>query len=234
LTIKRTDDILPGKFMGSTRNLVLQQLLSQQRCTINDLAEAVKINPISVRHHIGKLEAEGLVESAEERHGVGRPRRRYYLTEAGREHFPSRTIRFTNQLLAELKQQLPAETYNKLFSRMAETLASEYASSTDLEDLDLNARLVLVEKWLTSEGFTVQIERHADQILIKEIGCPYYYLGQAHSEVCGIDKALIAKVLAVDPERTSCLLSGDSHCTYVIPLEAIKESISNTLERNNT
>ncbi|MEX2143165.1 MAG: ArsR family transcriptional regulator [Anaerolineales bacterium] len=213
--------------MGSTRNLVLQQLLSQQRCTINDLAEAVKINPISVRHHIGKLQVEGLVESSEERHGVGRPRRLYSLTEAGREHFPARTIRFTNQLLSELKQQLPEETYNQLFSRMADTLAAEYAGETDLADLGIDARLALVEKWLTNEGFTIQVERHADHILIKEIGCPYFHLGQAHNEVCGIDKALIAKVLAVDPERTSCLLSGDSHCTYMVSLDAMKETIPN-------
>jgi len=67
----------------STRQRVLQTLLSRQRCTINELAEAVDINPISVRHHITKLEAEGLVTSEEERHGVGRPRRLYFLTEEG-------------------------------------------------------------------------------------------------------------------------------------------------------
>ena len=228
MTIKKANDILHGiRTMGSTRNLVLQQLLTQQRCTINDLAKAVKINPISVRHHIGKLQAEGLVDSEEERHGVGRPRRLYFLTEAGREHFPAHTIRFTNQLLAELKQQVPAETYKRLFSQMAETLAREYTSGTDLMDLDLEARLDLIEKWLTNEGFTVQIERHADHILINEIGCPYYYLGQAHSEVCSIDKALIAKVLSAEPERTTCLLRGDNQCTYLIPLKSKEESLAN-------
>lgn len=215
------------RFMGSTRNLVLQQLLSKRRCTINDLATAVKINPISVRHHISKLEAEGLVKSDEERHGVGRPRRQYYLTEAGMEHFPARTIRFTNQLLSELKNQLPQETYGQLFTSMADSLAEQYAGETDLAALDLNARLALVEKWLTNEGFTVQIEHNDDRIVIKEIGCPYYYVGQAHAEVCSMDKALIAKVLAADPERTTCLLSGDSHCTYVIPLEAINQTTPN-------
>ena len=227
MTPKKADDILAHKNMGSTRNLVLQQLLSQQKCTINDLAEAVKINPISVRHHIGKLEAEGLVNSAEERHGVGRPRRQYYLTEAGMEHFPARTIRFTNQLLAELKQQLPQESYSQLFTRMAETIAAKYSSGIDMADLDLDARLDLIQLWLTNEGFTVHLERHQDQIIIKETNCPYYYVGQEHSEVCGIDKALIAKVMAADPERTTCLLSGDSHCTYVVALESIKETISN-------
>jgi len=227
LTLKKASDILPNEIMGSTRTLVIQELLSRQRCTINDLAKAVKINPISVRHHIGRLEAEGLVDSAEERHGVGRPRRLYHLTEAGMEHFPARTIRFTNQLLAELKQQLPQETYGQLFTRMADTLAAQYTGERNLAELDLEARLALVESWLTNEGYTVQVERDENYVVIKEIGCPYYYVGQAHSEVCGMDKALIAKVLAADPERTTCLLSGDSHCTYVIPLQAIKETIPN-------
>lgn len=208
--------------MGSTRNLVLQELLSRQRCTINDLAVAVKINPISVRHHIGKLEAEGLVASAEERHGVGRPRRTYSLTESGMEHFPARTVRFTNHLLAELKQQLPPEAYNRLFTRMAESLVQQHVGDMDLAELGLNERLALIEQWLTSEGFTIRIERNENQIIIKETGCPYYYLGQEHGEVCTIDKALIAKVLSADPQRTTCMLTGDSHCTYVVPLEAVQ------------
>jgi predicted ArsR family transcriptional regulator len=59
----------------STRERVLKTLLTQEQCTINELAKAVDINPISVRHHITKLQSEGLVNSTEERHGVGRPRR---------------------------------------------------------------------------------------------------------------------------------------------------------------
>ncbi len=59
----------------TTRQRVLKTLLLRHQCTVNELAEAVDINPISVRHHLNKLEAEGLVTSFEERHGVGRPRR---------------------------------------------------------------------------------------------------------------------------------------------------------------
>ena len=51
--------------MSSTRDNVLRTLLTRQGCTINELAEAVGINPISVRHHVTKLEAEGFVTSEE-------------------------------------------------------------------------------------------------------------------------------------------------------------------------
>ncbi len=56
----------------NTREKVMRTLLTRPRITINELAENVGINPISVRHHISSLAAEGLVESEEERHGVGR------------------------------------------------------------------------------------------------------------------------------------------------------------------
>jgi len=87
----------------STRDRVLQTLLRKHRCTINELADVVDINPISVRHHIAKLQAEGLVTSEEERHGVGRPRQVFFLTEAGLERFPTRYMRLAIRLLEQLK-----------------------------------------------------------------------------------------------------------------------------------
>jgi DeoR family transcriptional regulator, suf operon transcriptional repressor len=208
--------------MGNTRELVLKHILRHQNSTINDLAEAVAINPISVRHHIGKLEGEGLVESKEEKHGVGRPRRVYYLTERGMEHFPARTLRFTNQLLDGLKEHLGPEEYGRVFDRLASNLAESYLLGRDIEKLGLDERLSLVSECLTNEGFSVTVERMNDEIAIKETSCPYYYLGQTHGEVCTIDKTLISKVLDADPQRTTCILNGDSHCTYVVPLSAIK------------
>ncbi len=100
----------------STREHVLKTLLTHEQCTINELAESVGINPISVRHHINKLEADGLVISNEERHGVGRPRRIYYLTEKGREQFPTRYIQLTIRLLEQLKETMPQTMVNNIFS----------------------------------------------------------------------------------------------------------------------
>ena len=208
--------------MTSTRNQVLQNLLDSQRCTINDLAEAVEINPISVRHHIGKLEADGLVSSEEERHGVGRPRRVYFLTEKGVEQFPARTVRLTSHLLEQLKLSLGEEQVGKLFSDMAASLSKNYRADTKLTDLNLDQRLALIEAALSAEGFTVQTERNEDEVRITETSCPYFHVGQEHKEVCGMDKALISEVLATTPKRTTCLLSGDSCCTYIVPMKSIQ------------
>jgi predicted ArsR family transcriptional regulator len=113
--------------MKSTRDRILQTLLRQPGRTIAELAEAVGINPISVRHHLSNLQVEGLVSFEEQRHGVGRPRLVYMLTEAGMEKFPTRYLRLTTRLLAQMKESMPGPVVTKLFSQVAEGLADEYA-----------------------------------------------------------------------------------------------------------
>lgn len=198
----------------TTREKVLYTLLTKQRCTINELADEVDINPISVRHHITKLQAEGLVASEEERHGVGRPRRLYFLTERGLEQFPSRYLRLTLRLLEQLKGSMPEPMVNELFTQMAKDMASDFAAETD--NMTMEERLDAVTSLLNQEGFTVEWEKQEDKYIIREVSCPYFHIGQDHPEVCVVDQTLISTVLDVPTEKVKCLLNGDAHCTYVV------------------
>lgn len=206
--------------MKSTRDKILQILLRQPRQTINEIAEAVGINPISVRHHLTNLQMEGLVAAEEERHGVGRPRLVYALTEDGMEKFPTRYLRLTTRLLAQMKETMPEPVVTKLFSRIAEDLASEYAGQ--MQGLDMEERLDFVKEMLSQEGFTVEWEKKDDQYQIHEISCPYYQIGIAHPEVCTVDQALISKMLAVPANKVQCILDGGTHCTYIVQPSAVK------------
>jgi DeoR family suf operon transcriptional repressor len=200
--------------MKSTRDRILQTLLEKPRSTINHLAETVGINPISVRHHLSSLQAAGLVAGEEERHGVGRPRLVYYLTEGGMERFPTRYLRLTSRLLDQLKESMPEALVSKLFSQMADDLAGDYQEQ--MKGLNIEERLDLTKLLLADEGFSIEWERSGDQYQIHEISCPYYQIGQNHPEVCTVDQTLISKMLAVPAEKVQCILSGDKHCTYVI------------------
>lgn len=212
----------------NTRERVLQTMLAREGCTINELAEVIDINPISIRHHITRLEAEGLVTSEEERYGVGRPRRMYYLTEKGRETFPTRYIRLTMRLLEQLKETVPAAVIGRLFQQMAEDMASDVRS--EAEGLTVEQRLELLKKLLNREGFNVDVSRQGDEFLIKESNCPYYHVGQTHPEICSVDQTLISTILDVPAQKVQCMLHGDAHCTYVIPRDLIPESEITTLE----
>lgn len=211
--------------MGSTRDLVLENLLNRQRCTINDLAEAVNINPISVRHHITRLELEGLVSSEEERHGVGRPRRIYFLTKQGMEQFPTRYLNLSIRLVEKLKESLAPDTVSKLFKEMAAEMVSDQTAQIDLGSLSQDERVVLVEQLLSNEGFTIEVASSDKGYEIRETSCPYMHVGEEHPEICLVDEAMIAHVLATQVEKTHCVLDGDPFCAYfanTIPLNDIQ------------
>jgi DeoR family suf operon transcriptional repressor len=209
--------------MKSTRERILHTLLKHPGSTINDLAEAVNINPISVRHHLTNLQVEGLVLAEEERHGVGRPRLIYSLTEHGLEHFPTRYLRLTSRLLDQLKTSLPEPMVSKLFAEMASSLAEDYAEQ--MQGLSMEERLDLISDLLEEEGFTVEWEKTGDQYRIHEITCPYLQIGQNHPEVCTVDQTLISKMLAVPAEKVECILNGSAHCTYVVQAPTKKKTI---------
>lgn len=200
--------------MKSTRDRILQTLLRQPRRTINELADAVGINPISVRHHLTNLQMEGLVAAEEERHGVGRPRLVYYLTEDGMEKFPTRYLRLTTRLLSQMKETMPEPVVRNLFNQIAEDLAQEYADQ--MKGTSMEERLEFVKSMLAEEGFTVEWEKKGEQYQIHEISCPYYQIGVNHPEVCTVDQTLISKMLAVPAEKVQCVLNGGTHCTYVV------------------
>jgi DeoR family transcriptional regulator, suf operon transcriptional repressor len=202
--------------MTVTRDRVLKTLLSRPRCTINDLAASVGINPISVRHHIAKLQADGLVASEEELHGVGRPRHVYYLTEAGIEKFPTRYMRLTLRLLEQLKGTMPQNMVNQIFAQMAEDLIEDYVDGDEKSNLSMEERLELMKEVLTNEGFNVEWEQQGDQYHIREVNCPYLHISQNHPEVCSVDQTVISAMLDVPAEKIQCVLHGDSHCTYVV------------------
>ncbi len=209
--------------MKSTREQILQTLLRHPRCTVPEIAQAVGINPISVRHHLKGMQAEGLIAAQEERHGVGRPRLVYYLTESGLEKFPTRYLRLTMRLLAQMKESMPEPVVRNLFHQIAEDLAGEYTEQ--LQGMSMEERLDFVKTLLAQEGFTVEWERQGEQYQIHEISCPYYQVGVNHPEVCTVDQALISKMLALPAEKVQCILNGNAYCTYVVqPAVASRES----------
>jgi DeoR family transcriptional regulator, suf operon transcriptional repressor len=202
--------------MTSTRDRVLKTLLTRPRSTINYLAESVGINPISVRHHIARLQADGLVDSEEELHGVGRPRRVYFLTEAGLEKFPTRYLRLTIRLLEQLKDTMPEGLVSQLFSQMATDLIEDYTSDVEYDGLTMEDRIKLMQDVLAQEGFNIEWQRQGQAYHIRETNCPYLHVSQNHPEVCSVDQTVISTMLDVPAEKIECVLHGDAHCTYVV------------------
>lgn len=199
-----------------TRETILRSIRTQGDCTVKELAEVVGISPVSVRHHLAQLQAEGLVATKEVRHGVGRPHHAFSLTEEAIELFPTRYFQLTNRLLDEIKYEMSPERVKTLFSRMASTIAEDFVGS--YEHLPIEERLPKLMAMLSNEGFDAEYELRGDEVIIRLLSCPYLQLVQHHPEVDFIDQELIAKILSLPFERVNCLTDGDTHCSFVVRL----------------
>ncbi len=88
-------------------------------------------------------------------------------------------------------------------------------------------RLERLSELLDEEGFNAEVERRGDEVIIRELSCPYFQIGQQHPEVCLIDQSFIARALSLPVERVRCLLEGDAHCAFSVPLEGMPEMTEN-------
>lgn len=200
-----------------TREVILRTLKAQGKCTVKQLAEAAGVSPVSVRHHLAGLQAEDLVAIAEVKHGVGRPYHEFSLTEKAIDLYPGRYFNLTNRLLDEIKDHISEDLVGKLFSGVAGAMAEQYAAQ--LDGLPLRQRLPRLMELLAAEGFDAEYELKGDRAIIREMGCPYVQVGRVHPEVCAVDTRFIATALDLPVERVSCLLNGESHCTFQVNLQ---------------
>src|SRR5579885_3158019 len=199
--------------MHDTRLQVLEAIKIQQPTTVIALAESLGISPISVRHHLTNLQAEGLIKIEIDRQGVGRPKHLYSLTEAAQRYFPNKYHVLVERLLDELKASLAPAQVEHIIDSLATNVASRYGT---VPQGPLEARLKHLVDILGEEGFVAEVQRVGNNIVLTELNCPYSYVGQRHPEVCRIDHALIRSVLGTDVQQTSCVLHGDRCCTFSV------------------
>jgi len=137
--------------MKNTKESILEQLLLLQNTTISQLSEILAISEISVRHHLMSLEAEGIITSSEERHGVGRPRFVYHLTEKGFQNVPTNYIKLSDQALTTMEHFLGTDKLLELFKQIGRDLAETVASSVSSQDPE--EKLEQFASHLTQDGF---------------------------------------------------------------------------------
>ena len=203
--------------MKNTKESILEQLLLLQNTTISQLSEILAISEISVRHHLMSLEAEGVIASSEERHGVGRPRFVYHLTEKGFQNVPTNYIKLSDQALTTMEHFLGTDKLLELFKQIGRDLAETVASSVSSQDPE--EKLEQFASNLTQDGFIFSWTRSGEKYTLTTHHCPFHYLGQNHPEVCTINHALLESLIKHPISHDTSMLRGDVACTYTYEVQ---------------
>lgn len=212
------EDDLKLRKKRTTRDVILHAIKQVPQSTVEELAEAADVSPVTVRHHLNALQADGTIEATSIRRKVGRPYYVYSLSERGQELFPKRYVRLTSRLLDEMKGRLSQEVLDEIFSGVVDTVLEEHRG--EFEHLSLEERLDYLVKLLSDEGFLSTWERTADGYRLVEYSCPYLSIGSTHSEVCSFDRRLMNGVLQLHVHQNSCMLHGANCCQFTIDTES--------------
>lgn len=196
----------------STRDVILEAIKQANEATVDELAGAADVSPVTVRHHLNTLQAEGLLQTKSVRRKVGRPYYVYSLSDKGHELFPQRYVRLSSRLLDELKERFPEDTVADIFNNVVNKIANDHRNQ--FEGRPIEHRLDFLVGLLADEGFLASWELTEQGYRLTEYSCPYFSIGQRHSEVCHFDKQLVQIVLDTDIEQHSCMLQGDTSCQF--------------------
>lgn len=198
----------------STRDVILHAIKSSHQAKVDELAEVANISPVTVRHHLNTLQADGLIEASSVRRKVGRPYYVYSLSEKGQELFPKRYVRLTSRLLDELKDDMSDDIVIKMFKNVVHGIIEEHAEI--IESLSFEERLDYLIDLLKEEGFLARWEETKQGYRLVEYSCPYFSIGHKHTEICTFDRELILNVLRTPVEQHSCMLEGADCCEFTV------------------
>lgn len=202
--------------MKTTKAKILDQLLSLQSGTIRDLSEILGLSGISVRQHLIHLEAEGLVCSSEFRHGVGRPRFVYSLTDKGYDAASASQLGLIIQAFSTMKHQLKDEALLDLLRQIGKDLAAGFQYSADSSPIDFLPQVIA---HLKQYGYFWSWEQKDNLCTLSSRHCPFLKVGHIHPEVCAITLALLESLFQTPVTNNACEYNGDPACTYTLEVQ---------------
>lgn len=216
-----------GYSASSAAGQILQYLQRTGEATVKDLAALLGVSATAARDHLVHLQAEGLVSVRAERHGPGRPRLVYTLSDEARSRFPKQYDRLITGLLRELIAQEGADKVEQLLERVSRRLADEYADR--MAGIGISERLDELRRLLEQRGVPAEVAEDGDGIRL--FACPFYDIAQDHPEVCSMERQMIEYALGEKLALESTIREGAHTCRFVlrsgdIPLSPRRASVA--------
>jgi predicted ArsR family transcriptional regulator len=211
--------------MHSTKTEILALLKRNDGSTVDDLASALNLAPMTVRQHLTALERDTLVRTEEVRRQTGRPHHFYRLTVDGHR----RTIDGHDRMLALLVEQAgflqpddvtgrtPVERRARLFHKAAVTLAERHRAA--IRALVGSERIERVVAILRSHGGFAEWHDQGDAWEVRDFACVYRAVA-AGNDACDWHETFLSSVLDVPIRMAVSPAGGADCCRYLIPVLA--------------
>jgi predicted ArsR family transcriptional regulator len=195
----------------------LEVLKVQGPLSVAKIAEQLSITTEGARFHLIKLEKEGLIESAKESKGRGRPKQIWSLTQKGHDRFPDTHAALTVNLIDMVRESLGEESLNQVIKLHEHKQRERYERLMDAGD-SLEERIGKLTDIRTQEGYMASYKSIDEGFLFIENHCPICTAAKTCEGFCKAEKLVFEQVLGdgVSIERTEHIVKGARRCAYKI------------------
>jgi DeoR family transcriptional regulator, suf operon transcriptional repressor len=204
--------------LHKNQQLVLEFLLNRKDgATLDELASHLGITKTAAKEHVLKMEALGYLTFIDSKGAVGRPRRRYLLTQEGHDVFPKQYSWLSNAILELLAENMGAEGVSKLMR----TLADQVAKSMEDKFKDAGSSVELLKRInaaMNDLGYRTLIKQSDVRkgAVLEATNCVYHSVAKQHPELCGFDVRFLENASGMNVKLESCIARGGSSCRFCL------------------
>jgi predicted ArsR family transcriptional regulator len=202
----------------NTADQVLFLLKTRGPRTAQQLAGLLDLTSMGARRHLEAAQERGLVTFEDVAEKVGRPARRWLLTDAGHGRFPDRHADLTLQLITQVRALFGEEGLDKLISAREQASEAFYRDTIG-PDAGLPERVQALALARDVEGYMAEVEAQGDgSLLLVENHCPICAAASDCQNFCRSELEVFQRVLgpACSVVREEHILAGERRCAYRI------------------
>lgn len=199
-----------------TRRKLIMLIKKGRGTTVDELSGQLGITPMGVRQHLIALEKRGIVKFTPFRHGIGRPKFQYRLTEKATDAFPHAYNKLATDILRFIKEVDGKVKVEELFKKRKENILAEKEKLLP-ERTKLSARVSAMADILNKDGYMVEVEETDKTFKLKKFHCPISEIAHEFKDPCHYELELYKDIFNKGVQREHCQTDGHHSCTYVIP-----------------
>jgi predicted ArsR family transcriptional regulator len=215
-----TRPMSPTTERGAVRQNLLLLLRHDGPSAPEELAASLGASRTGVLQQLHALESDGLVSRKAVRHGVGRPRHVYDVTDAAQDQFPTNYDGLADGLLAAIRAIGGEALVDDVFEERRR-LTSERVRQRMADRLPSDAPLVERARELAviqdEQGYLAEVAIGSDGVIrLVERNCAIHHIAAGNGAACQAELDLFRDVLGAEVERETHIVAGDRCCTYRI------------------
>ena len=202
----------------NTYDQILLLLKTRGPQTAQVLAGLMGLTAMGVRRQLEAAVDDGLVRFEDSPGKVGRPVRRWMLSDSGNARFPDRHAELTLDLIQGVRTLFGESGLEQLIARREEASELAYRERID-RSAPLDDRVAALAAARTLEGYMADTEPRVDgSVLLHENHCPICTAAQACQQFCRSELAVFRRVLGPGTVvvRIEHQLEGARRCSYLV------------------